>query len=279
MNNTQLVSENAKLLAENLALKKEVERLRALIPDEDPMEEDFVLTDDEEEVEEDTRPRICPLEIARVKKTLTQVWASDQVVCPCVDIDDKDRDKKTNKWEKKSFLEITTKELLGEHKWRYHDERQRRMYGEYFQLVPGVSQFRTHPKYRRKFHLNAKEKALGNKIMEKRRADPKILTTTDDIRARAKAEGYTITKHQAKTLQSWDVADWGCEGLMNSKIIYAYEYAIHYTKGGGMRVMSQNIHSASHTRYIGHKYKAEELKRGFEGGDYMQGNIILRKKK
>ena len=275
------------LLVENLAHKAEVERLRALIPDEDPMEEDFVLTSDEEEEEEefsdvseteDTRPRICPLEIARVKAGLTKVWCDEQRCGALLDCDmEEDRRKRLSGSVLTTFWDITTKQLSGERKMRYHENRQRRQYGEFYQYVPGVSQFRKEWGYSRKYHLNAKEKEASVKIMDSRRANPKKYTTTADIRALAKAEGYTITKSQEKTLQQWDTSDWGFEKLMKRKSIYAYEYVIHYTKGGGMRVISEQTYSASRTRAIADK--AEGVKRGQQSDDYCRGNIILRKKK
>lgn len=278
------------LLAENIALRAEVERLRALIPDEDPMDEDFVLTSDEEEeeeefsdvseTEEDTRPRICPLEIASVKAGLTKVWADEQRCGALFDCDaDEDRKKRLRRCVTMPFWDITTKQLAGERKMRYHENWQRRQYGEFYQYVPGVSQFRKEWGYSRKFHLTAKEKEASVKMMEHRRANPKKYTTTDDIRALAKAEGYTITKSQEKTLQHWDTSDWGFEKLMEKKIIYAYEYVIHYTKGGGMRVISEQTYSASRTRAVAVKDKAVGVKRGEQHNDYCRGNIILRKKK
>ena len=273
-----LVSENAKLLAENIALREEVERLRALIPDEEPMEEDLVLTSDEEEEEEkaeevfvdvgevkEVRPRICPLEIARVKAGLTKVWDDKQ----CVDGLYK---------QFVSFWDITTKQLSGERKERYTEAWQRRKYGEFYQYCPGVKRFSKAVGYSRKFHLNAKEKEMSKKIMDSRRANPNKYTTTDDIRALAKKEGYTITKSQEKTLQHWDKSDWRFEKLMEQKVIYAYEYVIHYTKGGGMRVMMEKTYSASRTRAWVDK-DAEGVKRGEQLNDYCRGNIILRKKK
>ena len=275
--NSKLMHENIALKKEIADLKKEVERLRALIPDEDPMEEDFVLTDDEEEVEEDTRPRICPLEIARVKKTLTKVWRDEQRCVALLDCDvDEDRRKRLEGSVTMPFWDITTKQLSGERKMGYPEEWQRKKYGEFYQYVPGVSQFRKEFGYSRKYHLTAKEKEESKKIMDSRRANPKILTTTADIRARAKAEGYTITKSQEKTLQHWDKSDWGFEKLMERKIIYAYEY---YTKGGGMRVISVQTYSASRTRACVWNGKAEGVKGGCDNSDYCRGNIILRKKK